>query len=505
MKPSGNKGIGFASAIIALYVIGILLTAGSIGYISFRHGRSSVDDFVREIQNSVQARVEQGLKNFLSTPHSLNQMNATAIQAGLVDLQDLASLRLRFLQQVKAFDSVMTSAFGAENGSFVGAGRNVGGGFDCAIADRSLDKDYRVYLLDEQGQLAEPITVIKNYEVQGRPWYQAAVTAQRAAWSPTYVWASQKNIGISAVLPVRDSAGALLGVQMAGLSLGHIGHFLNNIKVAKTGEIFIMERSGALVATSTPAPVLIEHQKDAKSVLERVPAASSSNPVIRRATAQLRAAFSDLGKISAKQQLKLEVDGRGYFLSIVPLSEQYGLDWLIAIAIPESDLMDAVNANTRSSISVGLTILLVTLVAVIGLTRWMTHPLLRLNKVAQEVGRGRWVRAERDIAFREIRQLNDSFNWMADRLSESHETLEQRIQERTAELLRTNEQLQEEIAERKRTEAEKEKLIAELQQAMQNVKVLSGLLPICASCKKIRDDQGYWQDVAVYILTFDHT
>ena len=46
-------------------------------------------------------------------------------------------------------------------------------------------------------------------------------------------------------------------------------------------------------------------------------------------------------------------------------------------------------------------------------------------------------------------------------------------------------------------------MIAELQQALQNVKVLSGLLPICASCKKIRDDQGYWQDVAVYIR--DHS
>jgi DNA-binding response OmpR family regulator len=43
----------------------------------------------------------------------------------------------------------------------------------------------------------------------------------------------------------------------------------------------------------------------------------------------------------------------------------------------------------------------------------------------------------------------------------------------------------------------------QLQQALDKVKVLSGLLPICANCKKIRDDQGYWQDVAVYIR--DHS
>jgi DNA-binding response OmpR family regulator len=43
----------------------------------------------------------------------------------------------------------------------------------------------------------------------------------------------------------------------------------------------------------------------------------------------------------------------------------------------------------------------------------------------------------------------------------------------------------------------------QLQQALDQVKKLSGLLPICANCKKIRDDQGYWQDVAVYIR--DHS
>ena len=49
----------------------------------------------------------------------------------------------------------------------------------------------------------------------------------------------------------------------------------------------------------------------------------------------------------------------------------------------------------------------------------------------------------------------------------------------------------------------REKLIAELQEALSKVKTLSGLLPICASCKKIRDDQGYWQQVEVYIQ--DHS
>jgi hypothetical protein len=53
--------------------------------------------------------------------------------------------------------------------------------------------------------------------------------------------------------------------------------------------------------------------------------------------------------------------------------------------------------------------------------------------------------------------------------------------------------------DRKRAEAEREKLIAELQAALAEVKTLSGLLPICANCKKIRDDRGYWLQVERYI------
>lgn len=58
---------------------------------------------------------------------------------------------------------------------------------------------------------------------------------------------------------------------------------------------------------------------------------------------------------------------------------------------------------------------------------------------------------------------------------------------------------QQEIEQRKTLEREREKLIAELQQALSEIKTLQGFLPICANCKKIRDDEGYWQQIEKYI------
>ena len=55
------------------------------------------------------------------------------------------------------------------------------------------------------------------------------------------------------------------------------------------------------------------------------------------------------------------------------------------------------------------------------------------------------------------------------------------------------------ITKRKEIEADREKLITKLQDALNEIKTLKGIIPICASCKKIRDDKGYWNQIEIYI------
>ena len=59
------------------------------------------------------------------------------------------------------------------------------------------------------------------------------------------------------------------------------------------------------------------------------------------------------------------------------------------------------------------------------------------------------------------------------------------------------------ISKQQKVEQERERLIVELKDALSRVNQLSGLLPICASCKKIRDDSGYWNQIEAYIR--DHS
>lgn len=70
-------------------------------------------------------------------------------------------------------------------------------------------------------------------------------------------------------------------------------------------------------------------------------------------------------------------------------------------------------------------------------------------------------------------------------------------------LVKKNKALEQEIIERKLVQEENEELIIRLQEALKEVKTLSGFLPICSACKKIRDDKGYWNRIENYIR--DHS
>src|SRR5581483_5196099 len=110
----------------------------------------------------------------------------------------------------------------------------------------------------------------------------------------------------------------------------------------------------------------------------------------------------------------------------------------------------------------------------------------------------------------ELSEIRDAIE-RGERL-EQFETVRQRKDGRTVEVLTTVSPIKDpegwirgasiverDITQRRQQELERLKLIQELTDALARVKTLTGLLPICASCKKIRNDQGYWEQVEIYI------
>ena len=114
----------------------------------------------------------------------------------------------------------------------------------------------------------------------------------------------------------------------------------------------------------------------------------------------------------------------------------------------------------------------------------------------------RMLASERDLAAK-VDQKTVELQQAKKEIEAHSRILEQKVAERTADLVKTNQRLKNEIETRKEAEAKKEMLIFDLQKTLKEVKALRGLLPICSSCKKIRDDKGYWNQIEAYIS--DHS
>ena len=439
------------TTILVLLIVSILLgSVGAIGYLSFRNGLEGANNLAMQLQDSLQARIKQNLDEFLAKPHAINRINAEALRSGLVHSGDFPGQRTRFLQQVQAFDSVLTCAFGSAEGDFIGAGWRGNGLFDCAIADKSTGNDYHVFILDEHGDPGELVNIVRDYDPRTRSWYQSAIQARQPAWSPIYTWASQSNIGISAVLPVHDKSGALLGVQLSALSLEHVSRFLEGLSIGITGQAFIVERSGLLVASSLEPPT--RRMAGQSGTEERFPVTESTSSLARSAAAYLIERYGSLDRITGDEKLRVSLSGQEYFLNVTLFSDRHGLDWLIAVIIPESDFLGHVNANTRATLLMSIAALIVAVLIVVYVARWITQPILKLNAFAQDMSHGKWQEFPITTRFREVRQLGESFNRMGGQLREAFGTLEDRVRERTHELAAVNQQLQTEIIERTKTE-----------------------------------------------------
>jgi hypothetical protein len=99
-------------ALIAILVTQILLVAALIGYFSFRSGHEGVSILGDQLVSEISARIGSHLRNFLGTPHRINQMNVNLIRQDVLDARKPKTLEHHFWGQVGIFDSVTSVYFG---------------------------------------------------------------------------------------------------------------------------------------------------------------------------------------------------------------------------------------------------------------------------------------------------------------------------------------------------------------------------------------------------------
>jgi diguanylate cyclase (GGDEF)-like protein len=452
--------------LIVPFILQVVAIVGLVGYLSYRNGQRSVEDLTNQLMDRVSNQVQAKLDTYLEVPLLANKINRDTFRLGTVPFAlDRPNPQLdRYLyQQMQRFPSLAWISLGGEaEGDAVGIWRP-GENEPLQISTSSVKTEYfgNYYQLNEQGDRTKLLKVEKPaFHPRTRPWYKGAIVANGPTWTPIYAGFTPGTVFIASSEPMYNPAGKLVGVSGIDLSLNGIQRFLEQHPVSPTGQIFLMERSGLLVASSgQEAPFQrLEGQPPV-----RVNVLTSQTPLIQSTAQELQTRFKNFDWIKTPQTFYLNHGSSGEFIQVLPFSKAPGLDWLIVIVVPEADVMGQIQAGNRTTAVLSIAGVMAMILLNVLISRRLVQPLRALSRASQQITQGNFDSPLHDSRILELSDLSGSFSQMSREIQHSRQALEEYSRSLEEKVNERTKALQAEM--KRRTEAE-----AELKAANQALK-----------------------------------
>lgn len=431
-----SSKIRLSTLLIVIFCTQLGITVGLVGYLSLRSGKQAVEDVSRELSTEITRRIQERLKLHLEIPHLVNQFNANALAADIVQLNDLNTFQELLLRQVQAHEAINNTYVGTQEGDFFGAERNIGDGrLNYLVSGPSTDSI--LTRLDSQstesGNPPGPSPVVlSGFDPRQRPWYQAAIAKGGPVWSEVYRDFSSGELTITASQPVLDEGGSIIGVLGSDfLFSANLNTFLRSLKIGQSGEAFILDRQGNLIATSTGSSTELEsipaeRQRD-NNAEEPALTQGGDQQLIEEVTQYLTAINQgSLTQIDNIQQLSVTFDQTPYFLQATPLVDDRGIDWLILVVIPKEDFLGTLQRSTQFIFLLCGAALLISSTGAVVMARKINRPLLNIIQATRCMVDGDLMQRVVARGTLETTTLATSFNQMAEQLQNSFAALSEK-------------------------------------------------------------------------------
>ncbi|MEY3869114.1 MAG: hypothetical protein RLZZ338_3005 [Cyanobacteriota bacterium] len=429
LVPKKNRKFPLRLVLIVPFVLQIVGAVGLVGYLSLRNGQKAVNDVAAQLRQQISAQIHGEIQQYINIPHILNQINAASLAEGKFDMAK-ASNAQQLLIQVKKFPFIYSFYCGNSQGQYLGVS-NRDTGLYLAASNQETNYLFHRYRIDDWGNRKEINKKLGKYDPRQRPWYLSAVKVGKPIWSELYLDFATGEPTITASEPVYDQKGNLIGVCGDDVIFtNNLRDFLSSLSIGKTGQAFLMDRSGFIISSSTQEPLTTGKGKE-KTLIK---AFASSNPLIRQTAQYLQQRFGDFTQIQESQHFDFTFNNQREFVQVLPINDHRGINWIIVVAIPEADFMEQINANTHLTIILCLLALVIATGLGIITSNLIAEPIRQLSEGSTAIASGELSQVVEIKGISELETLADSFNIMASQLQTSFNTLEARVQERTREL-----------------------------------------------------------------------
>ena len=425
------------------FLLQIFITVSLVGYFSWRNGEQAVNNVTSQLRSEVTAGVKQHLANYLRTPHLIVRLKQNSIKTQQLNIRNFDEIQKDFWLTIQLFDTVRAIYIGNETGKFNYIKQEKNNFYTKEVVEVPQRK---TYLLDDLGQKQKLIEV-DEYDPTLRPWYIKTLKVRANNWSEIYTFVGGE-LGITAAGLLQDNRGNTQGIVGVDLVLSGIDRFLQNLQISQNGQVFILERSGYLVATSTSEQSFIYDPNTKQE--KRLRAIDSNDLLVKQTTAHITKRFRSLNQLTSATQLEYKLQNENQLVQVVPYQDDLGLDWLIVVVMPEADFMSQIKANNFNTVWLCLIAGAIATTLGVYTSRRIAKPIADLSQVTSIIAKSAKAKNTstnlypviRAKNIKELRSLADSFNEMVIQLKaafreleNSHLNLENRVKQRTEALM----------------------------------------------------------------------
>ncbi len=356
---SPDASISLRWVLVVPFVVQTVGAVVLVGYLSYRSGEQATEKLANQLLQQTTARVGDRLNAYLSTPQRAISANLLGVQQGTIALNNREQLRRQLWQQIASDPSLAASAFWSENGTAI-AYHRISAESARALAKKvssqtlppnaivfmnSQGNQRNYFLTDAQGGPGKLLYRLRD-DFRSVPWYRDAKTLGKQGWTPISLARVIPVLQTVAVAPVKDGRGNLQGFFTAHYFLPEISVFLNQLHFSPTGQVFVVEPGGELVATSVQAEETGMRLVNGK--LERLLAVDSSDAQTRE-IAQHLTLLNQSNQHNQTQTIRLQAAGQKQFVQVTPYQDAYGLNWQIVTVIPEADFLADIQRNQKTT------------------------------------------------------------------------------------------------------------------------------------------------------------